>query len=354
MTYSRSWRAFSRAETSRSSAAFLCCDTNSGVKHTIRASLFSLFVVLLVGVASTAFAQDARERFRRGQTAYQQGDYEGAIREWTAAYQADPRPLLQYNLAQAYERLGRLTEARQALENYVAHAASDDTNQSDARARLSSLRERLSHTGVRVSGGPEGASILIDGHDWGRTPRPDMIAVEPGTHRLIVRLAGYQDFNATMVVPAGQTVDMPIEMTANPTAVATPAQAASTTVTDTPPVTGSETPIEAPRHSNALPIALMVGGGAVAVTGLVVGIIAVGKASDAPASTGPEARSARTLGIVADIGMGVGIVTAGVGLVLLLVGGSNDDERPASGTAQLSVTPVVSQYGAGASATLNF
>lgn len=321
------------------------------VKLTTSTSVLFFLVLALLSLTSVASAQDARERFRRGQTAYQQGDYEAAITEWSAAYQADPRPLLQYNLAQAYERLGRLTEARQALETYVAHAASDDTNQSDARARLSSLRERLSHTGVRVSGGPEGASILIDGHDWGRTPRPDMIAVEPGTHRLIVRLAGYQDFNATMVVPAGQTVDMPIEMTANAAPTAT--QTATAATTGNTGSAGATASAGTPSHgSSPLPIILIASGGGVAAIGLVTGIVAVGKANNAATSDGPAAHSARTLGVVADISMGVGIVAAGVGLVLLLTRHS-DEEAPAA-SARLSVTPIVSPYGAGASATLHF
>lgn len=308
-----------------------------------------------MSLASVAFAQDARERFRRGQTAYQQGDYDTAITEWTAAYAADPRPLLQYNLSQAYERLGRLGEARTALETYVANAASNDTNQADARARLASLRERLARTGVRVTGGPEGAAILIDGHDWGRLPRPDMISVEPGTHRLIVRLAGYQDFNATIAVPGGQTVDIPVEMTATATPPApTPTQTAQAAQSTTTAGPSAATTSEG-GSSSTVPIILMASGGGVAVIGLVVGIVAVGKADSATTSDGSDASSARTLAAVADIAMGVGVVTAGVGLVLLLVGGNDTPaERAPSSTAQLSVTPVVSPYGAGASATLTF
>ena len=64
-----------------------------------------LATVLLLGVASTASAQEARELFTQGQAAYETGDYETAVSSWERAYELDPRPLLQYNLAQAYERL---------------------------------------------------------------------------------------------------------------------------------------------------------------------------------------------------------------------------------------------------------
>src|SRR5687768_7164478 len=98
-------------------------------------------LVLLIATAEGAAAQDARALFARGQTAYQQGDYESAIRDWTAAYEQEPRPLIQYNLSQAFERLGRLDEARVALETYISRAEPGDPNQGDARARLAAIRE---------------------------------------------------------------------------------------------------------------------------------------------------------------------------------------------------------------------
>jgi hypothetical protein len=179
---------------------------------------------------SAAGSDDARERFKRGEAAYQKGSYELAISEWEAAYAAEARPRIQYNIYQARERLGQLVEAVDALQKYLSTADPDDPYYSDATARLASLQQRLKATGVRLIGGPEGASINISGHDWGRLPRPDPISVQPGNHRVTVSMPGYEDFVANIVVPAGQTLDVAVQLEPlSPEAAHTGAAATSST-----------------------------------------------------------------------------------------------------------------------------
>jgi hypothetical protein len=52
-----------------------------------------------------------------------------------------------------------------------------DQHMVDARARLAALQQRLSNTSISILGGEEGATILIDKEDWGRTPRHDPILI---------------------------------------------------------------------------------------------------------------------------------------------------------------------------------
>jgi hypothetical protein len=162
--------------------------------------------------APPATAEDAREHFKRGEAAYQKGSYDLAISEWTAAYAADSRPRIQYNIYQARERLGQLPEAAEALQKYLSTADPDDPYYADATARMASLQQRLQATGIRLVGGIEGASINVSGHDWGRLPRPDPIHVQPGNHRIVVSLEGYEDFVSNVIVPAGQTISVPIQL----------------------------------------------------------------------------------------------------------------------------------------------
>src|SRR5262245_26219567 len=126
------------------------------VRSLYRAVLCSLALGLLLAQASTAFAETPRELFLRGQTAYKQGDYDAAIRDWQNAYAKDPRPLLQYNIAQAWERLGKIEQAITALDLYLDKAKADDPYQADARARRAALATRLQNTGVRIVEAPEG------------------------------------------------------------------------------------------------------------------------------------------------------------------------------------------------------
>jgi tetratricopeptide (TPR) repeat protein len=82
----------------------------------------------------------------------------------------DSRPALQYNLAQAYERLGRYDEAVRAYEVYIAAAAPDDQRAQNARGRVAQLQQRLGNTAVVCSGGPDGAQSFGDGSRAPRTP----------------------------------------------------------------------------------------------------------------------------------------------------------------------------------------
>ena len=193
--------------------------------------------VVQAQAAAPETADAAKEHFKRGEAAYQKGAYDAAITEWEAAYAADPRPRIQYNLYQAYERLGQLSKASDALQRYLSTADPDDPSYSDATARMSALQQRLQATGIRLVGGVDGATINVSGQDWGRLPRPDKISVQPGNHRVVVTLEGYKDFTANVVVPAGQVVDVAIQLDPNgaqPGATATTVPPGATLPTQPP------------------------------------------------------------------------------------------------------------------------
>jgi hypothetical protein len=160
------------------------------------------------GAANSQPSDGAREAFRRGEAAYSAGNYEVAIREWNSAFQSDPRPRIQFNLSQAYERMGQLENAIRALETFLNSGDPDDPTYSDANARLLALRQRLTSTGVVVNGGADGGQILVDDKDWGRTPRPDKIIVAPGNHALTVRWPDGREFRTSVFVPAGQVAEV--------------------------------------------------------------------------------------------------------------------------------------------------
>lgn len=276
--------------------------------------------------AVEASEPDARELFLRGQAAYERGDYEDAVEAWEAGYALDPRPLLQYNLGQAYERLGELPKAVGAFEAYLENASPSDPNQQRARAQLAAIRERLGRTAIVVTGGPEGATILIDGEDHGRTPRPDPIAVSPGSHQVEIVREGYRPFEAMVSVAAGRSVDVAV------------------TMEEEAVVVGGES-----SGPPLVPILLWAGGGAAIVAGAVLGGIALGKANGADTSDGPDADSARGLALGADIAFGVGILAAGAGLLVFLLSGDDRDDED-----DVALSPAVGPGFAGAMARGSF
>lgn len=150
----------------------------------------------------------AQELFARGENAYRLGDYDGAVRDWQAAYQLDPRPRILYNLSQAYERLGRLEEAASALESYLQQVGPDDPYYATVNARLQSLRMRLSQTGLVIRQAPDGGRISIDGQAWGLTPRPDRIPLPAGSHRVEITYDDGRRFTGSVVVAAAQVAEL--------------------------------------------------------------------------------------------------------------------------------------------------
>jgi hypothetical protein len=183
--------------------------------------LLSITPCLVFATASSAAAQDAakantaKEAFKRGEAAYSAGNYDAAVREWNNAYAADPRPRIQFNLSQAYERMGRLEDAIASLKRFLDSGDPEDPTYSDANARMVALQQRLASTGVTVQGGREGGSILVDDQDWGRTPRPDKITLPPGNHVLVVHWPDNREFRTNVFVPAGQVVDIRLPADAN-------------------------------------------------------------------------------------------------------------------------------------------
>lgn len=214
-------------------------------------ALFTALTIALFAMATPALAQeeDAREAFRKGEAAYSVGNYELAIKEWNRAYGIDPRPRIQFNLAQAYERIGMWPEASEALKLYLENADPDDPTYADANARRASLQQRLSKTGLILEGGEDGGIIKVDGKEWGRTPRPDKIPVAPGNHQVVVDWGDRPVFQASISVPPGQVVHL---------TVVTPEKRA------TAPVTGGTTSMpDAPQPvDNRLSNGMFIGAGA--------------------------------------------------------------------------------------------
>jgi len=91
---------------------------------------------------SGAADQRALQLYEQGDQAYAEGRYEDAANAFVAAYRLSPRPLLLYNLANAYERLGRYEQAVQSLEQYLPDAPIDERAVIETRIR--NLRARVS------------------------------------------------------------------------------------------------------------------------------------------------------------------------------------------------------------------
>ncbi len=118
---------------------------------------FGHLVVLSVAMICASLAptraqaqgdEQARQLYIQGDRYYQEGRYEEAVQAFQESYRMSGRPLLLFNLANAYERLGRYGEALEALRGYQPHAAPNEQQQ--ISIRITHLEQRAAEGG----GGP--------------------------------------------------------------------------------------------------------------------------------------------------------------------------------------------------------
>src|SRR5687767_7995392 len=94
---------------------------------------------------------EARRLFREGDKLYAEGDYEGAVTAFEKAYELSRKEALKYNLANAYERLGRYEAALAALRDYLPHAKPEE--QDAVRRRIEKLEKRVEEQRLKAQQG---------------------------------------------------------------------------------------------------------------------------------------------------------------------------------------------------------
>jgi len=244
----------------------------------------------VIDMGTSMSDQKAKAHFKVGKSLYDAGRFAEAASEWEQAYQLSQKPELLYNLYVAYRDASDQPKAIDALHRYLDSPAEIEVDaRANLQARLRALEEANSHA-PGAPGEPASATLPEGTATTGAAQQP------------------------------------------------TPAPASAPLAT-----------YEEPRHRNhtASYVLLGVGGGLLA-SAVATGIVTSGKISriedhcpnDAcPASydlsgRSHDARIWRTITIALG---GAGLVTAGVGAVLLLVrGGSGERDSAASPTADLA------------------
>jgi len=262
-----------------------------------RVLAFGLCTALLAGsfpLGAQSDDENARRHFESGAAYLQQSDYENALREFQAAYALSKRPPLLLNIANVYERMGKLQEAVDALSKYLEEDPKSP-ERTTHETRIANLKKRIE-----------------------AMPRP---APTPTT---------------------------PAPAASSPPAAPPPATAAPVAA---PP------PAPPPSEPNRVPAFISFGiGGAAAVGAVVTGLIAKGKYDDAdekckPSCSDDTVSSIKSMALVSDVLSGVAVVGVGVGAILLLTSGGS---RESASGAKPSVGGGVGPHGGRLEATWRF
>lgn len=182
-----------------------------------------------VGHQDADTAAHARDEFMAGIAHFQAERYSEAIHSFQVAASLVPSADIWYNIARSYEELarsrGEATDYEQAIEHYRRYltARVDPPDRATVEQHIANLEERLEAVRLAAQVAPttgtlrlrserEGARVLVDGAEVGRTPVESDISLDPGTHRLRVELDGYVPFVADVTITAGTTTSSRVEL----------------------------------------------------------------------------------------------------------------------------------------------
>ena len=316
--------------------------------------------VLLAG--STAFA-DARQHFLAGQDYYTQGRYEKTIAEFEEAYRLDPRPLLLFNIGQAWEKLGDLVKAVDFLKRYL-EADPNNEDRTTLLNKVASLQERLDNTGVQIKCAEADATVYVDGKEVGKTPVAGIVKLDAGAHKIQVSKKGFEDFKMTVAVTAGQSVPVDVALEAG--------QAGPPPAAVTPPSIGesegegetgeTDVQVDTGKKVEALDVVPWVIAG-VGVIGVGVGWGVIGSLAKKAEPSDPVAEpdkqdDAHSKAKIADI---IGIASAAVaaggaiwGIIRIVQKKKGESAEPVAESAAVSFAPVIGDETGGVAAVVNF
>jgi len=240
----------------------------------------------------------------------------------------------------AQKETGHLVDALESFRAFLRDPmdAASSQYKEPAEAGIRDLEARIAWVVVTLPSGPAQAAIKLDGLSMQEATLGVRRPIDPGRHKLEAQAEGYRPYvNEFEVAAAGNAqVTVTLELQgASPVATASAAA---------PDAGAPKAPSGSRRRTLGAGIAI--GGTALLMGGVVVGLMGVSKAGNAETRDGKDADSARTLALVGDVVGGVGVVAIAVGGYLLLTkpSASAEQSKPA---VHAACSPWVSSTGAG-------
>lgn len=147
-------------------------------------------------------AEEAEVAFEIGVQHVQRGEYLLALSYLLESNRLAPNKNVLYNIAGAYEALGRNEQAYQYYTEYL-ELEQDPQRRQDGQRGLARLAGRVAL--VRITSDPPGARIYVDRRDLGaRGVTPRTVALQPGTHTIIVEQNGYVSVEQAVAATRGE------------------------------------------------------------------------------------------------------------------------------------------------------
>jgi hypothetical protein len=204
--------------------------------------------------------------FREARQAIRDGNYKKACPLLAESQRLDPSIGTLLNLGACEEHEGRIATAWVAFRNLLDTAPEGDERAAVAKAHVTALEPRLSWLRLHVQAPPsQRYTVLLDATSLGSASIDVALAVDPGTHVIVLDAPPRAQQSLTIVLREGQREERTLEV---PT-LAPPAPASEGSTNDRPPSVTPRFPYRTLGASAA----------GVGVGGLVVGAVLAGLAA---------------------------------------------------------------------------
>jgi hypothetical protein len=334
----------------------------------LAASLAAGSVTLSLPIPRAEAADDtakARTLFQEGVQLEAGGNFGAALSKFQDVAQIKRTPTVVFHIALCQEKLGQLVAA---LGGYriAAHDAADDPKQakvaSTAQEAVTALEKRIPTLTFKRGKGAEVAKLSLDNIDvGGMVGKPTQ--VDPGAHQLEATAPGKEPFKEVVQVAEGENKTVEITLKDTPGAKPPPAASSGAAPPPTGTTGGTSTtsappPPTAPAPASIVPYAVLGAGGVSLLASGVFFLLRSGAASDldskciqnvCPTSLQSTQDKGKTMTLLGNVTLGLGVVGVGVGAVLLLTQKPSVAEASAAASRQkfdLMINPLSGGMGA--------
>jgi hypothetical protein len=154
----------------------------------------------------------ARAKLVEGVSLLDRGAFADALTRFEEAYRTVPSSKILYNIGLALKGMGRYAQAFTVFEQFsreVSDAAPEHVDYS--KRELERLARQVAF--VQVSSDVAEAEVLLDGQSLGKFPIPKRLAVDGGSHELMLRVP-LGTITRQFTAQPGQILEMKIEVAA--------------------------------------------------------------------------------------------------------------------------------------------
>lgn len=194
---------------------------------------------------SRAVIDEARHRFEHAVELADNGNFQGALDEFTRAYELTRNPRVLYNISASHEALGHVIEALDALHAFTNQAPADILRRQQGEIAAAEVRLQNRIGNLVVESSTPDVEIRLDGV---QVPASDLragVRLEAGHHHVAISANGFAPREEDVVVPGNATLRETVDLTRLTSHLGVEANLAGATVTVDDTVMGT-TPLQRP------------------------------------------------------------------------------------------------------------